>query len=805
MSDCENESDFGYFFPSYFLRTSTEEYAISQQNQPPPSLPHERQPHVSHEPMYQTSGKEQHTEETRTSTEMSAIEHQVASGCMDVSSGSFHHLTAGAHANIDEFTSSSFPQEEQKKQNHSEIEKRRREKMNSCIRELASIIPVCSGMSRKLDKLTVLRMAVQHLKTIKGSLSAFMPGSQARPAFLSERKIHELILQVAEGFLFVVSCDRGKILFVSESVCEVLNYSREELLGQNWFDILHPKDVAKVKEQLTSNDLMKKKERFVDAKTLLPLESDFRSGSGGTTAADASASQSHGLSAFSPGARRSFFCRMKCKSLPKGKEEADTTTGISQKKRKNTSEKKYNVIYCMGYIKSWSSTAATRSPTSAGMSNESAEESEDSGCNLSCLVAAARTLPPFTPPTATASTIPTEAMEFVSRHSMDGKFLFVDQRAVFIMGFLPQELLGTSNYEYCHPDDVQFLADAHRRALASTTEVNSGAYRFKNKSGSYLYMQTTWKTFKNPWTKDFEFLVARNTCVPAPESDVVVESSNFGSVQAQSMSCHLSPLDQMIKKISKSGPSCGSNENSSGSSSETRVRKLLSSSRVNLWKIGKQIAEEAIDQQKKYENESIGSISSRSNISSNVSSPCLSNEASGGENLCAKNSGCGGSRSGGTSDPGSHNSEGSSANSIYSTNFFANQLEQDQSSDLSIPGTSQQVSQPIHRNPSTGIPDLSLHPPDQVHYLTHAHTNDPLLVSAAVSDPTDSLSVNASALSGIPTQQPTDQVPASAATGPEPGPGDMDEAAMALVMSLLEADAGLGGPVDFSGLPWPLF
>ncbi|XP_061773480.1 aryl hydrocarbon receptor nuclear translocator-like protein 2 isoform X3 [Nerophis ophidion] len=372
---------------------------------------------------------------------------------------------------------------------HSQIEKRRRDKMNTLIDKLSVMIPTCNPMSRKLDKLTVLRMAVQHLKSLKGSSSAFSE-LNCKPSFLPDEELKHLVLKAADGFLFVVGCDRGKIVFVSESVSKILNYSGAELIGQSFFDYVHPKDMGKVKEQLSASELYPR-ERLIDAKTGLQVQADLPIGA----------------ARLCSGARRSFFYRMKCNKVSVKVEEKEFQASTSKKKELQ----KYCTVHCTGYMRSW--------PSSQLEAEGEGDAEKQESSHFSCLVAVGRIHSHSSP--QVNGDFRVKPTEFITRYAMDGKFTFVDQRATTILGYLPQELLGTSCYEYFHQDDLPHLADRHRKVLRSKEKIETNRYKFKTKYGSFVTLQSQWFSFVNPWTKEVEYIVSTNTVISHDHSRTI--------------------------------------------------------------------------------------------------------------------------------------------------------------------------------------------------------------------------------------------------------------------------------------------
>jgi aryl hydrocarbon receptor nuclear translocator-like protein 1 len=212
---------------------------------------------------------------------------------------------------------------------------------------------------------------------------------------------------------------------------------------------------------------------------------------------------------FFPGARRSFFCRMKCKCNVQVKEESEQSSSTCHRRsKKQMTDKKFVTVQCIGYLKSWV-------PAKIGL-EEQESENENECLSLSCLVAIGRlvnynndgflkTCNSGTSKSGLNNLSKNNAelrnIQFISRHANDGKFLFVDQRATLVLGWVPQELLGTSMYEYFNHRDIASLAESHKIALTTSEKVTTAIYGMRTKDNGFINIQSEWKSFKNPWTR----------------------------------------------------------------------------------------------------------------------------------------------------------------------------------------------------------------------------------------------------------------------------------------------------------------
>jgi PAS domain S-box-containing protein len=89
--------------------------------------------------------------------------------------------------------------------------------------------------------------------------------------------------------------------------------------------------------------------------------------------------------------------------------------------------------------------------------------------------------------------------DMLSRQAPDGTILYASPVCVTLLGYRPEELTGTSMFEYCHPDDLEAVRAASARLLGHAG-IETITYRIRRRDGHYIWFESTSQAVRDPKT-----------------------------------------------------------------------------------------------------------------------------------------------------------------------------------------------------------------------------------------------------------------------------------------------------------------
>ncbi|XP_061699004.1 hypoxia inducible factor 1 subunit alpha a isoform X2 [Syngnathoides biaculeatus] len=159
-----------------------------------------------------------------------------------------------------------------------------------------------------------------------------------------------------------------------------------------------------------------------------------------------------------PNTERSFFLRMKC-------------TLTSRGRTVNVKSATWKVLHCAGHVR-----------LHGGLNKQTSEDHKEPRVPYLVLIC-----DPIPHPSNIE--VPLDAKTFLSRHTMDMKFTYCDERITELLGYDPEDLLDRSVYEYYHALDSDHLTKTHHNLFAKG-QVCTGQYRMLAKRGGFVWVDT---------------------------------------------------------------------------------------------------------------------------------------------------------------------------------------------------------------------------------------------------------------------------------------------------------------------------
>ncbi|XP_036403618.1 period circadian protein homolog 1-like [Megalops cyprinoides] len=147
-----------------------------------------------------------------------------------------------------------------------------------------------------------------------------------------------------------------------------------------------------------------------------------------------------------------------------------------------------------------------------------------------------------------APRIPPDKRIFTTSHTPSCLFQEVDERAVPLLGYLPQDLVGTPVLLYLHPEDRPVMVAIHQKILQFAGQpFDHSPLRICARSGEYLTIDTSWSSFVNPWSRKVVFIVGRHKVRSSPLNEDVFSAPRAG--EGRVMVPEIQQLSEQIHRV----------------------------------------------------------------------------------------------------------------------------------------------------------------------------------------------------------------------------------------------------------------
>ncbi|XP_036615333.1 aryl hydrocarbon receptor isoform X2 [Trichosurus vulpecula] len=328
--------------------------------------------------------------------------------------------------------------------------KRHRDRLNTELDRLASLLPFPQDVISKLDKLSVLRLSVSYLRA-KSFFDVALKSSQADPNGSQESSRDrlqdslrlqegELLLQALNGFVLVVTMD-ALVFYASSTIQDYLGFQQSDVIHQSVFELIHTEDRAEFQRQLHWT---------------LKL--------GQATDSAPQGQEGHGPSQTSgfynpeqlppensPFLERCFICRLRCL--------LDNSSG-------------FLAMNFQGRLKFLHG------------QNKKAKDGSPLAPQLALFAVAT----PLQPPSILE--IRTKNFIFRTKHKLDFTPIGCDAKGRIVLGYTEAELcMRGSGYQFVHAADMLYCADYHLRMI-KTGESGITVFRLLTKENRWTWVQS---------------------------------------------------------------------------------------------------------------------------------------------------------------------------------------------------------------------------------------------------------------------------------------------------------------------------